>query len=78
MRSYTTMPESYGHHISAIHADAKNTCDHCNKTARWETNYNVFGEHATQSSNPEQVCDVHAKVFADQWLHAQLPPEYSR
>jgi hypothetical protein len=72
------MPDSYGHHITPIHASAKNICDHCEKPARWETDYKVFGEHATQSSNPEQVCDVHARAFAAQWPDAQLPAKYSR
>ena len=26
-----------------------------------------YGEHSTQSSHPGQVCDVHAKEFADKW-----------
>jgi len=72
------MPESYGHHIIAIHADAKNRCDHCDKPARWETNFNIFGELATQSSNPEQVCDIHAKAFAARWPDAKLPGNYSQ
>jgi hypothetical protein len=72
------MPDSYGHHITPIHANAKNICDRCDKPARWETDYKVFGEHATQSSNPEQVCDVHARAFAAQWPDAQLPAKYSR
>ena len=72
------MPESYGHRISPIHANAKNSCDHCQKPALWETDYQFFGENATQSSNPEQVCDTHAKAFAAQWPFLTFPPKYSR
>jgi hypothetical protein len=72
------MPETYGHQLTPIHTNAKNKCDHCDRTARWETDYKFFGEHATQSSNPEQVCDVHAKAFAAKWPSVQLPPKYSR
>ena len=59
------MNESYGHRIAAIHANPKNLCDHCRQTALWETDYMFYGEHSTQSSHPGQVCDVHAKEFAD-------------
>ena len=61
------MNESYGHRIAAIHANPKNLCDHCRQTALWETDYMFYGEHSTQSSHPGQVCDVHAKEFADKW-----------
>jgi hypothetical protein len=61
------MKESYGHRMAAIHANDKNLCDHCKKTALWETDYMFYGEHSTQSSNPGQVCDVHAKEFAEKW-----------
>jgi hypothetical protein len=72
------MSEAYGHHITPIHTSAKNPCDHCDKPARWETDYKIFGEHATQSSNPEQVCDTHAKAFAARWPTVEFPPKYSR
>ena len=61
------MKDSYGHRIAAIHANPKNLCDHCKKTALWETDYMFYGEHSTQSSHPGQVCDQHAKEFAAQW-----------
>lgn len=61
------MTESYGHRISAIHVNPKNLCDHCSQPAFWETDYQYYGEHKTQGSNPGQVCDVHAKAFADKW-----------
>jgi hypothetical protein len=60
-----TPKETYGHRIAAIHANPKNLCHHCNKTALWETDFMFYGEFSTQSSNPGQVCDVHAKEFAD-------------
>ena len=69
------MPNSYGHQISPIHANAKNMCDHCGKPALWETDYKEFGEHANQSSNPEQVCDTHAKAFAARWPFLTFPPK---
>lgn len=64
------MPQSYGHRITAIHANPLNKCDHCRQPALWETDYTYFGEHATQGSNPEQVCDVHARNFAARWQSA--------
>jgi hypothetical protein len=67
------MPESYGHKISAIHADPRIKCDHCRQPAVWETDYKFFGEHANRGSNPEQVCDAHARAFAAQWPSAQFP-----
>ena len=67
---WSLMQESYGHKISAIHANPKNQCDHCLQPALWETDYKFFGEHATKGSNPEQVCDAHAKAFAAQWPSA--------
>jgi hypothetical protein len=72
------MPQSYGHQITPIHANATVSCDHCDKPARWETDYKVHGEHATQSSNPEQVCDKHAKSFAAQWPSVTFPPRNSK
>ncbi len=68
------MQESYGHRIAAIHANPKNMCDHCRQPALWETDYMFFGERATRGSNPEQVCDEHAKAFAAKWPSAEFPP----
>jgi hypothetical protein len=67
------MPESYGHHITAIHANPKNICDHCERPAVWETDYKFFGAESTQGSNPEQVCDVHARAFAVKWPSVDFP-----
>jgi hypothetical protein len=67
LKEFFTMQESYGHRIAAIHANPKNLCDHCKKTALWETDYMFYGEHSTQSSHPGQVCDLHAKEFAALW-----------
>ena len=72
------MPESYGHQITPMHASATNVCDHCQKPALWETDYKFYGEHGTQSSNPEQVCDLHAKAFAARWPSVTFPPKHSR
>jgi hypothetical protein len=70
-----TMPESYGHVIRAIHANPRNTCDHCRLPALWETDYKFFGEHANRGSNPEQVCDTHAKEFAARWPAVKFPQQ---
>ena len=72
------MPESYGHRISAIHANPRNYCDHCRQPALWETDYKFFGERTTMGSNPEQVCDVHAKEFAARWPSVDLPDQGPR
>jgi hypothetical protein len=65
--------ESYGHRITAIHANPKNLCDRCRQPALWETDYKMFGEHEKSGSNPEQVCDTHAKEFAAHWPSAKFP-----
>ncbi len=36
------MSESYGHRITAIHANPLNKCDHCKQPALWETDYKFF------------------------------------
>jgi hypothetical protein len=64
---------SYGHRIMAIHVNPLNKCDHCKLPAVWETDYKFFGEHASNGSNPEQVCDAHAKEFAARWPDAVFP-----
>jgi hypothetical protein len=72
------MQETYGHRIAAIHANPKNLCDHCSKTALWETDYMFFGEHVKATSNPEQVCDTHARAFAEKWPSADFPPHHAK
>jgi hypothetical protein len=72
------MQEAYGHRVSPIHTSAANKCDHCNRPARWETDYKFYGEYASQSSNPEQVCDTHAKEFAARWPSVKFPPQHSQ
>ena len=72
------MSESYGPTITAIHANPNNKCDHCRQPALWETDYRSFGERATRGSNPEQVCDVHAKEFATRWPSVDCPVQVSR
>src|ERR1043165_10178741 len=67
------MSESYGHRITAIHANPLNKCDHCKQPALWETDYKFFGENEPRGSNPEQVCDTHAKQFAAKWPDAKFP-----
>jgi hypothetical protein len=67
------MSESYGHRITAIHANPLNKCDHCKQPALWETDYKFFGENEPRGSNPEQVCDLHAKQFAAKWPDAKFP-----
>ena len=62
------MSETYGHRITAIHANPLNKCDHCKQPALWETDYKSFGEHEGRGSNPEQVCNAHAKEFAAKGL----------
>ena len=71
--------KSYGHRISAIHANPKNMCDHCPSARAVGNGLQVFsGEHANRSSNPEQVCDTHAKQFAAKWPSAEFPPRTKR
>ena len=72
------MPNSYGHRITAIHENPKNLCAHCKKTALWETDFRYFGEHAGRGSNPEQVCDMHAKEFSAQWPSAHYDAQAPR
>ena len=67
------MSESYGHRITAIHANPNNKCDHCRQPALWETDYKFFGENEPRGSNPEQVCNTHAKEFAAKWPDAKFP-----
>ena len=67
------MQESYGHRITAIHANPNNLCDRCRKPALWETDYKMFGENQSRGSNPEQVCDTHAKEFEATWPSAHFP-----
>ena len=67
------MQESYGHRITAIHANPLNLCDRCRQPALWETDYKMFGEHEKSGSNPEQVCDKHAKEFESTWPSAHFP-----
>ena len=67
------MAESYGHRITAIHANPKNLCDRCRQPALWETDYKFYGEHEKAGSNPEQVCNAHAKEFNAQWPSALFP-----
>ena len=72
------MSESYGHRITAIHANPNNKCDHCKQPALWETDYKFFGENVPRGSNPEQVCDTHAKQFAAKWPDAKFLKVQSR
>ncbi len=67
------MSETYGHRITAIHANPLNKCDHCKQPALWETDYKFFGENEPRGSNPEQVCNTHAKEFAAKWPDAKFP-----
>jgi hypothetical protein len=39
----------------------------------WETDYKFFGENEPRGSNPEQVCNTHAKEFAAKWPDAKFP-----
>jgi len=61
-------------HLSCGHDfRAEVVCDHCKQPALWETDYKFFGENQPRGSNPEQVCDTHAKQFAAKWPDAKFP-----